>query len=92
MPPELADGQDNRVRLPRPQVLVIEEKPDGIFLFRYTADGRFGGDTWHQDLAEAREQAEYEYEGALGAWREVPADVRDAHAFALDHVGDGTPR
>ncbi|MDP9371677.1 MAG: hypothetical protein M3Q65_04315 [Chloroflexota bacterium] len=80
------------MRLPRPQVLVIEEKPGGIFLFRYTVDGRFAGDTWHRDLAEAREQAAYEYEDALGAWRAVPEGVHDAHAFALDHADAAPPR
>ena len=44
-------------------------------LFRYTAEGEFGGDTWHPSLDAAREQVEYEYEEALGEWVHVPAGV-----------------
>jgi hypothetical protein len=30
-------------------------------MYRYTHDGQFCGDTWHETLAAAFEQAEFEY-------------------------------
>ena len=58
----------------------------GAMLFRYTAHGEFGGDTWHLTVADAQGQAEDEYRDALGAWEEVPADVADAHAYAVRYA------
>lgn len=86
MPPELTGGQDQRETLPWPRVLLIEEEREGIFLYRFSEDGSFGGDTWHMDLDEAKEQAEYEYEGLLGDWREIPPNVDNALTFALRYV------
>ena len=72
--------------LPRPDVLVLEVQPDGAaMLFRFTAGGAFCGDTWHESAADAREQAAWEYEGALGMWAPVPpgyADAEAAHRYA----------
>lgn len=52
--------------LPDPDYVVIEfEELDSFcYLFRYTDDGRFCGDTWHETVEHAFDQAEYEY--ALG--------------------------
>ena len=49
--------------LPRPDRVEIQpESPDGpYFMFRYTADGEFCGDTWHETWAEALRQAKFEY-------------------------------
>jgi hypothetical protein len=84
LPPELTGGQDDRERLPGPRVVVIKEDPDGIFLYRYTEDGSVVGDTWHQSVDEAKEQASFEYGELLNEWREVPSDVSDPVAFALN--------
>lgn len=54
MPPELTGGQDQREALPWPRVLLIEEEREGIFLYRFSEDGSFGGDTWHMDLMRPR--------------------------------------
>ena len=67
-------------------VLLVADDDEGTMLFRYTAHGEFGGDTWHATLAEAYEQAAYEYGEALAPWVEVPADVTDAHAFAIKYA------
>lgn len=64
-------------------VVVADAGEPGAMLFRYTAHGEFGGDTWHSTLAEAREQAAEEYGDALGPWLEVPDDVPDAHVHAV---------
>jgi hypothetical protein len=60
----------------------------GAMLFRYTAYGEVGGDTWHTSISDAREQAAEEYGDALGAWEEVPDDVADAHAFAVRYAAE----
>ena len=41
-------------------ILVADDDP-GAMLFRYTAYGEFGGDTWHLTVEEAQESAIYEY-------------------------------
>ncbi|MGZ8457014.1 MAG: hypothetical protein ACXW61_06295 [Gemmatirosa sp.] len=60
----------------------------GAMLFRYTAFGEVGGDTWHVSIADAREQAVEEYGDALGPWEEVPDDVADAHEFAVRYAAE----
>jgi len=67
-------------------VLVVADDDGGAMLFRYTANGEFGGDTWHTTVAEAREQAAFEYDDALEPWIDVPNDVTDAHAFAIQYA------
>jgi hypothetical protein len=67
-------------------VLLVADDDAGAMLFRYTTDGEFGGDTWHATVAEAQEQAAYEYGNALIPWIEVPSEVADAHAFAVQYA------
>ena len=74
--------------LPMPDVLLLVAEPRGAMLFRYTAYGELGGDTWHASVAEAQKQAEFEYAEALLPWIDVPQDVSDAHAFAIAYAGD----
>ena len=69
-------------------VLLVAGDEPGAMLFRYTAHGDFGGDTYHESLGDAREQASYEYGDALGEWMDVPDDVVDAHAFAVAYAHD----
>jgi hypothetical protein len=88
LPPDLTEGEDQRRPLPHPDVLVIEAEPEGVFLFRYTAAGEFGGDTWHESIADAKAQAEFEYGDAVGGWFEIPTDERDAESYALRAVRD----
>lgn len=86
LPPELTDGVDERSSLPYPRVLLIELRPDGVFLVRYGEGSVFAGDTWHQTVGEAKEQAEEEYGLALGSWQPVPSDEADPVRFALSHI------
>jgi len=67
-------------------VLVVADDDGGAMLFRYTAHGELAGDTWHASVADAQEQAAYEYGDALVPWMEVPDDVADAHAFAIRYA------
>ncbi len=83
LPPELTDGKDQRQQLQWPDLLVIESKPDGIFLFRFTADRKIVGDTWHSTIDEAKNQASFEFKNLLSEWKLVPDDVEDAIAFGL---------
>jgi hypothetical protein len=64
-------------------VVVIEERADGIFLFRFAAGGRLVGDTWHATIEEAKQQAHYEFGGLLSEWKPVPEEVEDAFSFGL---------
>lgn len=41
---------------------------DGVFLLRYSDDGRFVGDTWHMSVEDAKDQAAFEFGASLGAW------------------------
>ena len=66
--------------------MLIEQKPKGFFLYRYTAEGVFAGDTWHMTLADAKYQAEQEYRETLGEWKDIPATAGDAQKYALRHV------
>jgi len=67
-------------------LLLVSDGDAGAMLFRYTAHDEFGGDTWHATVAEAQEQASYEYGDALLPWIEVPSEVTDAHAFAVQYA------
>ena len=69
-------------------VLLVAGDDPGAMLFRYTAHGEFGGDTWHPSADDAQEQAIYEYGDALLEWREVPLGVDDAHAYAIRLAAD----
>jgi hypothetical protein len=69
--------------MPMPRVVVLQCRPDGVFLDRFTESGDDAGDTWHQSVDEAKQQAVHEYGGNLGSWTEVPAAEADPLAFAL---------
>jgi len=75
--------------LPDADVVVLVGDPkEGAMLFRYSAHGELCGDTPHSSVAEAEHQATIEYGEALFPWIEVPADVTDAHAFAIQYASD----
>ena len=74
---------------PEPDVILLVADADpGAMLFRYTAFGDFAGDTWHSSAEDAREHAIYDYSDALGEWIDVPDDVEDAHAFAVQYAAE----
>jgi len=56
---ELISGEP----LPLPDRIEIETSLDGgdCMMYRYTRSGDFCGDTWHEDLESAFEEAEFEY-------------------------------
>lgn len=69
-------------------ILLVSGGDPGAMLFRYTAHGEFGGDTWHATAADAQEQASYEYGEALGPWVEVPRDIADVHQYAVQYAAE----
>jgi len=69
-------------------LLVTDEEDPSAMLFRYTAFGEVGGDTWHPTSDDAKQNAEDEYGDALGEWMEVPDDVEDPHVFAVKYAAD----
>lgn len=93
LPPELTDGVNLRQSLPhaRVAVLVRPERGEGVFLYRFAADGNPAGDTWHRTVDEALRQAVFEYGASLGPWRAFPSDVRslvDVPEFVRSQAGD----
>lgn len=70
-----------------PAFLVVEEKPDGVFLFRFTDTCEVVGDTWHLSEEDAKHQATVEYEGVLGPWKEVPDGTPDGALLELLQAG-----
>jgi hypothetical protein len=86
LPPKLTDGIDARQEMGPALFLVIDVKPDGVFLYRYGAKGECVGDTWHMNIDDAKHQAAYEYEGLIQDWQDVPSQVEDVAAFGLGLV------
>lgn len=77
MPEELAPSGQGRGTLAWPRIALIIERPDGVFLERFTDQGALVGDTWHMTVENAKEQAAKEYGGLLGSWHRVPIEVED---------------
>ena len=69
-------------------LLVAAESDSDAMLFRYTAYGELGGDTWHATVADAQAQASDEYGDALLPWEEVPDDITDAHGYVVQYASD----
>lgn len=86
LPEALSGRKDSRRELPHAQILLIEEREDGIYLYRFTADGRFGGDTWHVDIEDAKHQANSEYGRAVGEWYTVPPQAEDSLEYARSQL------
>jgi hypothetical protein len=83
------DAIDTARLLPAADVLLLvaDGDPDAM-IFRYTAFGELGGDSWHLSVADAKEQAGEEYGEALMEWEAVPEEVTDAHAYVITFASD----
>lgn len=82
MPPENGAKCDRRL-LPRADFVILEQTPEGYFLYRYTGEGKFGGDTWHQSVEEAKAQTGFEFPLTVTQWSEISADVADLIEFGI---------
>ena len=57
-------GQLQESVMPSPDYVVIEtgeQDKAGCMIYRFRDDGTCVGDTWHEDLAAAKNRAQYEY-------------------------------
>ena len=86
LPPELTGGKDEREVRGFACFLVIEERPEGFFLYRFDKNGECVGDTWYANQEEAKEQADYEYGKDTLIWNGVPEGIDDVVKFALVHL------
>jgi hypothetical protein len=69
-------------------VVLVGDTKGGAMLLRYSAHGELCGDTPHSSVTEADHQARIEYGAALFPWIDVPPDVNDVHAFAIQYASD----
>jgi hypothetical protein len=72
----------------RDLVLVIEEKPEIVSLYRYAPDGRCLGNSRHRTVDGARQQAGFEFNDFFLDWVLVPAEVEDVISFELNARND----
>ena len=87
--PTGADALARAKRLPDADVLLLVAGAErDAMLFRYSAFGELGGDSWHPSVDDAKEQAGEEYGAALLPWESVPDEVTDAHAYAITFASD----
>jgi hypothetical protein len=54
----------------------IEENADGVFLYSIPLSGFFS-DTWHLSVEDAKAQAAFAAQSAVGPWRSVSQEVGD---------------
>jgi hypothetical protein len=84
MPPFDEKDPDRRILMECATVLLIEDKSDGIFLTRFSVDGKCVGDTWHTSVTEAKEQADFEFQNFVSEWILVPEAIDDVVRFSLE--------
>ena len=84
LPPDLTEGSDTREEMGDAFFLTIEQRTDGVFLYRFDARGECVGDTWHKTIAEAKDQALYEFGDLVQGWQDVPEEVEDLVSFCLN--------
>jgi hypothetical protein len=77
----LPTDHSGQAALPPAALLVLDQLEDekAFYLIRYSAEGEFAGDTWHENLDDAKHQAEFEF-GNL-AWELGQSGTKD-HDFA----------
>jgi hypothetical protein len=73
---ELVGGKPVPVEtLPVPAWVEISEEEGAFYLLHFDANGTSFADTWHQTLAEAKRQAEFEFGIAEDEWTAVPSTI-----------------
>ena len=65
------NGLETSEEFPVAVRLEISASDDGIFLLRFDGNGDFCGDTWHQTIKEAKDQALFEFNITEEDWRTV---------------------
>ena len=96
-PPSVKKGNNTRVLLPSADILLIEQRKNDTFLFRsendtflfrFTMEGEYAGDTWHQSVQEAKKQAAFEYGVIDDTWQIVTVDIDDVIQFSYESDRD----
>ncbi|MDB6057762.1 MAG: hypothetical protein JWO95_1606 [Verrucomicrobiales bacterium] len=67
----VSNGKVQYDGMPNPDYVFIEcgsEQNPSCQMHRYKDDGTFCGDTWHEDIAQAKQRAKDEYGIADGDW------------------------
>ena len=62
------NGPETAAEFPVAVKLEISVGEDGFFLLRFDHNGVFCGDTWHQTIEEAKDQARFEYSVSEDEW------------------------
>ena len=65
--------------------MILDQTEEGFLLVRYSAEGKFSGDTWHQSLDDAKDQAEFEF-GTL-TWQPGREGTKDRE-FAVAKLAE----
>ena len=60
--------------LPPAHYIVSEAHPEGVYLFRYSENWKFSGDTWHQTLEDLLAQVDYEFGAHEIEWKPISQD------------------
>jgi len=73
-PPELLEPLDGVCVLPPARAVVaVQSEEVGVFVYRISSQGEFGGDTWHPSFDEAKHDIAVEFGGsAVEQWTDVP--------------------
>ena len=77
------DGERRLLPLATLVVMMTRAPYEGVFLYRYTDEGKPAGDTWHANIEDAEHQLAFEFGSEVGAWIEVPPEVKDEVDFGL---------
>ncbi len=51
--------------------IVMDNNPEDIYLYRFSDNWQFAGDTWHQSMDDALHQIEYEFSVGSLEWRPI---------------------
>ena len=87
-PPTLTGGVDQRERMPGTRIMFLEELTDGGFLLvRFSGDGAFAGDTWHETTSDLKDAAQWEFDRNV-EWHPLPP-LEDPVSFVLNSLNDG---
>jgi hypothetical protein len=65
----------NGTKLPPARHLVLEQHPEGTYIFRYADKWDFSGDTWHANAEEALGQIEYEFDVTGLEWQQISEEA-----------------
>jgi hypothetical protein len=63
---------ERQIELKPAASVVVVRSHGAIYLFRYDENGTFAGDTWHESIDDAKDQARFEFDLDESAW--IPND------------------